>query len=398
MKKLALASALSALVAGGALADGHGDEVKIGLLMGFTGPLESLAPPIAAGAELAMKEISDSGSFMGGKKVVSVRGDSTCIDATAAQAVAERVITSDKVVAIVGAMCSGATGAVFSNVSRPNGMVQISPSATSPGLTNIEDDGLFFRMAPSDSRQGELMAAIIKGRGIDSVAVSYTNNDYGKGLADSFGTAFTAQGGTVTASTAHEDGKADYSAEVGALASAGGDALVVVGYADQGGAGMVRAALDSGAFETFVLPDGMVSDVLTDAFGADLDGSFGQHPSSQNDGAAKLEAMLAETGVDGTSAYAKEGYDSAAVLLLAMQAAGTSKGAELSKAVLEVANAPGEPIGPGELKKGLEILANGGDIDYVGASDVELVGPGESQGSYREIEIKGGKIEEVKFH
>ena len=75
MKKLLLASATAALVAGGAFAD----EVKLGISLGFTGPLESMSPAMADGAELAMKEVSDSGKFMGGSTVTSVRGDSTCI-------------------------------------------------------------------------------------------------------------------------------------------------------------------------------------------------------------------------------------------------------------------------------------------------------------------------------
>ncbi|MDE9449045.1 ABC transporter substrate-binding protein [Aliiroseovarius sp. Z3] len=394
MKKILMATAASALMSGTAFAE----DVKVGVLLGFTGPLESLAPHIAGGAELAIAEVNESGLFMGGSTVTSVRGDSTCVDAAAATAAAERLVTGEGVAGIVGAMCSGATGAVLTSVALPNGVVQISPSATSPGLSTIEDNGLFFRMAPSDARQGEIMADIITSRGINEVAVTYTNNDYGKGLADSFAAAFEAAGGTVTINAAHEEGKADYSAEVGALASAGGQALVVAGYSDQGGSGIIQGSLDTGAFDTFVLPDGMVSDILTEKFGSDIDGSFGQHPSSANDGAGKLEEMLAAAEIDGTSPYAKEGYDSAAVLLLAMQAAGSTDGAAVSAAVTEVANAPGEPIGPGELAKGLEILAAGGDIDYVGGSDVELIGPGESGGSYREIEIKDGAIEAVKFH
>ncbi len=394
MKKILMATAAGALMSGAAFAE----DVKVGVLLGFTGPLESLAPHIAGGAELAIAEVNDSGLFMDGSTVTAVRGDSTCVDAAAATAAAERLVTGDGVAGIVGAMCSGATGAVLTSVSLPNGIVQVSPSATSPGLSTIEDNGLFFRLAPSDARQGEIMAGIISSRGINEVAVTYTNNDYGKGLADSFAAAFEAAGGTVTINAAHEEGKADYSAEVGALASAGGQALVVAGYSDQGGSGIIQGSLDTGAFDTFVLPDGMVSDILTEKFGSDIDGSFGQHPSSANDGAAKLEEMLAAAGLDGTSPYAKEGYDSAAVLLLAMQAAGSTDGAAVSAALTEVANAPGEPIGPGELGKALEILAGGGDIDYVGGSDVELIGPGESGGSYREIEIKDGAIEAVKFH
>ena len=375
----------------------EGDPIKIGVLLGFTGPLESLAPPIAAGAELAISEINEAGGILG-STVEPVRGDSTCVDASAATATAERLVTSEGIDAMVGAMCSGATGAVFANVSRPNGIVQISPSSTSPALSTIEDDNLFFRMAPSDARQGEIMAQILERRGIEEVAVTYTNNDYGKGLADSFQSAFEAAGGTVTISAAHEDGKADYSAEVGSLASAGGEALVVVGYVDEGGSGILRGALDTGAFDTFVLPDGMISSVLEEDFGSELDGSFGQHPSSENEGAETLESMLSNAGVDGTSPYAKEGYDSAAVLLLAMAAAGDTSGAAVAEKVTEVANEPGEPIMPGELAKALEILAEGGDIDYVGGSDVELIGPGESAGSYREIEISDGTIETVQFH
>ena len=109
------------------------------------------------------------------------------------------------------------------------------------------------------------MADILTGKGIKSIALTYTNNDYGKGLAEAIAAAFTAKGGTVTINAAHEDGKADYSAEVAALASAGGDILVVAGYLDQGGKGIIQASLDTGAFSTFGLPDGMVGEALADS-------------------------------------------------------------------------------------------------------------------------------------
>jgi len=78
-------------------------DVKLGVLLGFTGPIESLTPDMASGAELAMKEASESGAFLGGSKIISVRGDSTCVDAAAATATAERLITADGVSAIMGA-------------------------------------------------------------------------------------------------------------------------------------------------------------------------------------------------------------------------------------------------------------------------------------------------------
>jgi branched-chain amino acid transport system substrate-binding protein len=397
MKKLLLATAATALMAGSAFAASHSGDVKIGILIGFTGPIESLAPAMAAGAELAMKEVSDSGAFMGGKMVTPVRADSTCIDSAAATAAAERLITSDGIKALVGADCSGVTGSVLTNVAIPNGMVMISPSATSPALSTVDDKGLFYRTAPSDAREGQIMADILKDRGIKSIALTYTNNDYGKGLADAIETSFKAIGGEVTIVAAHEDGKADYAAEVGALASAGGDLLVVAGYLDQGGLGIIKASLDSGAFDTFGLPGGMIGDSLLENVGPDLNGSFGQVAGAGGDGIEKLTALATAAGFDATSPYSPESYDAAALFMLAMQAAGSSDPADYNGKILDVANAPGVEIYPGELAKALKILADGGEIDYVGGSGVELIGPGESGGSYREIEVQDQKNVTVKF-
>jgi branched-chain amino acid transport system substrate-binding protein len=393
MKKLMMATTAMTLIAGGAFAQ----DVKIGVVLGFTGPLESITPAMAAGAELAMAEVTESGLLLDGATVTSVRADSTCIDASAATAAAERVVTSDGVTAIMGADCSGVTGAILQNVARPNGIVMISPSATSPGLSTAEDDGLFFRTAPSDARQGVIITNILQDRGFNNVAVTYTNNDYGKGLADAFQAEFEAAGGTVTISAAHEDGKADYSAEVGALASAGGDVLVVAGYVDQGGSGVIRAALDTGAFDTFYLPDGMVGSVLNDRFGAELNGTFGAYPGTDSPGAALFVTMAEGAGFDGTSAFAPESYDAAALIMLAMAKAGSSNSADFKDHVFDVANEPGEVIYPGELAKALELIAAGQDVNYEGASAVELIGPGESAGNYQEIEFKDGVYSTIGF-
>ena len=66
--------------------------------------------------------------------------------------------------------------------------------------------------------------------------------------------------------------------------------------------------------------------------------------------------------------------------------------------IMKVANAPGEKIFPGELGKALEILAGGGDVDYVVGGDVELVEPGEAAGSFRETVIENGQWKTVKYH
>ena len=392
MKKTLLMIAMSSLLSVPAQAA----EVKIGVLLGFTGPIESLTPDMANGAELAMKEASDSGAFMGGSTISPVRGDSTCVDAGAATSTAERLITSDGVSAIMGADCSGVTTAVLQNVATAKGVLMISPSATSPALSTIEDDGLFFRTSPSDARQGQVLAEILKEKGIKSAAMSYTNNDYGKGLADSIQSNFEAIGGKITISASHEDGKGDYSAEVAALAQAGGDVLIVAGYLDQGGKGIIQASIDAGSFETFVLPDGMIGDSLPAAIGDDLNGSFGPLPGTDSPGSEKFEMLAAAAGFP-AGPYAPQSYDAAALMILAMEAAGSSDSSKFKGMVTSVANAPGEKIYPGELAKALKIIASGGDVDYVGATDIEMIGPGESAGSFKEVVITDQKITTVRY-
>ena len=107
MKKLILAAFLFvSTMSTNTLAD-----IKMGIILGFTGPIESLTPAMAASAELAFNEASDSGKLLGGQKISVERADSTCVDSAAATTAAEGLV-SNGVVAIMGADCAGVTGAI----------------------------------------------------------------------------------------------------------------------------------------------------------------------------------------------------------------------------------------------------------------------------------------------
>ena len=391
MKKLLLAVIVSlSTVTTAALA-----EIKVGIILGFTGPIESLTPAMRDGARMAFDEASNSGNLLGGESITILEADSTCVDSAAATAAAEDLVAQG-VTAIMGADCSGVTGAIASNVAVPNGVVMISPSATSPGLTTLDDNGYFFRTAPSDARGGQILADITKDRKVKSVAITYTNNDYGKGLADVYEAAVKAHGIKVTTVTAHEDGKADYSSEVATLASAGGDAVAVIGYLDQGGKGIIQASLDSGAFDRFILSDGMIGQSLVDAFGKDLSKSFGSMPGSTGKGAGVFAEVAKAGGIDSSGPYTGESYDAAALIVLAMQAGNSADRASIAKNVMDVANEPGTKIYPGQLKKGLDLLAKGKKINYEGATGVTFTSVGEAEGSFLEQEVKGGKFKTKK--
>jgi branched-chain amino acid transport system substrate-binding protein len=391
------AAVLAALAVSAAAPAALAQDVKIGILLGFTGPLEALAPPIAAGGELAIQQINEQGGLRDGQMLVPVRGDDTCADATAAANAADRLINTDGVVAILGAMCTGATVSAANVAGIPTGTVMISPSATAPVLTTLADNDLVFRTAPSDAYQGEVLARLIRSKGIDDIAIAYVNNDYGKGLADSLEAAFVASGGTVVAKEQHEEGKADYRAELGSLASAGSLNLVLITYAQGSGQTILRQATEAGDFVTFIGGDGMISDDLFGGINTSaVEGMFGTKPGSPEvPGAARLNDLAAAAGVDMTQVYAPQAYDAAFLLGLALQKNGGAKDG-LSAALREVAGAPGEVILPGEWEKAKAILAAGGDVNYEGATgSLDFDANGDVAGYIVEMVAQNGKWVEV---
>ena len=397
MKRLLIATTAALLaLATPALADSH--VVKVGVLMGFTGPIESLTIGIAAAARIALKEVSDSGALLGGKALEAVDADTTCVDAAAATASAERLIHVEGVAAIVGALCSGSTIASANNVAIPNGVVMISPASTSPAITGMDDNGLVFRTAPSDARQGQILADVLRAKGISNIALTYTNNDYGKGFADAFSAAFSAKGGSIALSAGHEDGKADYSAEVAALSATGAMHLVVLGYLDQGGKGIIDTAIKSGAFASFSGGDGMIGQSIIDALGEGIEGMIGTRPGGENEGAEMFADIAEANGLALDGPFQAEAYDAAALIALAMQAAKSADRAGISGKIREVANAPGVIIMPGQLAQALVLLANGFEVNYEGATLVELDETGEPPGSYLELVIKDGAWTTVRAH
>ncbi len=102
-KLIAVTVAGAAVIAASAAS---AEDVKLGFLGGFTGPIETLVPPIHDAAALAVKHVNDQGGILGGQ-LSMVQADSTCIDATAASNAADRLVNAENVTALVGPLCSG---------------------------------------------------------------------------------------------------------------------------------------------------------------------------------------------------------------------------------------------------------------------------------------------------
>jgi branched-chain amino acid transport system substrate-binding protein len=133
----------------------------------------------------------------------------------------------------------------------------------------------------------------------------------------------------------------------------------------------------------------MYGQSLIDAVGDEINGTvIGTLAGTEGEGADKFAAVAEAAGMDPTGTYVPESYDAAALIALAIAAAGGPDRTGIRDNMTEMANAPGEKIYAGELAKGIELAAAGTDIDYVGGTGVELIGPGEAAGSYRVYEIK----------
>ncbi|GIL00827.1 MAG: branched-chain amino acid ABC transporter substrate-binding protein [Alphaproteobacteria bacterium] len=374
------------------------EDIKIGFLGGITGPIESLVPPIVDGAQLALRHVNEQGGLLGGNNAVLVVGDTTCADATKAADAADRVVNVDKVVAIVGALCSGATISAANNAAIPGGVVMISPASTSPAITTMDDKDLVYRTATSDAYQGEVLARLIASKGVTNIAITYVNNDYGKGLAESLASAFPNNGGTVAVNEAHEDGKADYRSELGSLAASGVTDLVIIGYADGSGGTILRQALETGDFTQFFSADGMVSDKIAAELGSQLEGKLvmTKPGTPEIPGAASFNKLAADAGVKADGVFVPNSYDAAFIIALAIEQAGSTDRAEIAKHIRDVASAPGDVILPGEWAKAVEAIKAGRGVNYEGAAGGhDFDENGDVSTVFLHTEVKDGKVVEL---
>jgi len=397
-----LPSIKTALIAGAAIAAlsqvAFADDVKVALIGGITGPIESLAPPIIAGGKYVFQEVNEQGGFWkDGTKVQTVVLDDTCSDATKAADAGDRAVNVDKVVAINGGQCSGATIAIANNAAIPGGVVMISPASTSPAVTALADKDLVFRTVTSDAYQGEVLAHLIISKNIKKVAVTYVNNDYGKGFADSFDKAFKDLGGTVTASQAHEDGKADYRAEIGNLSATGADALVVLAYADGSGQTILRQALEGGDFSTFFGGDGMVAaSLIKNVPGIEGKITFTKPSTPSTEGRKAYEDVMKKAGLNADGTFVANSYDASFIIAMAIEKAGSADRAKIAKAVREVTTGEGETVLPGEWKKAKEIIDSGKAVKYEGATGVITFDKnGDVPGVYHETVLADGGVKDL---
>ncbi len=347
-----------------------GGPLKIGLLLAFTGDLSDFGPAHENAARLAVKEINAAGGVLG-QDIEIVTGD-TGTDPSQGVSEATRLVQVEGVNAILGALASGVTLPVAESVTGPDHILQISEASTSPALTAANDNDFLFRTTISDAAQGVVLAKLATDEGLKSVCTMYINNAYGQGLSEIFANNFEKAGGTVTAQVPHESEQATYSSELAQCTSGNPDALAALAYPESAGV-FLREAVEAGNVKTFLFCDGTKSTDMFESLGWDnFDGMKGTAPSSLDlpTGAAFEAAYQAEYGSTPPLPFMREIYDAVYLVALAAEKAGSTDSTAIRDALRDVANPPGETVSPGTdgYKAALDLIANGNDINYEGAS------------------------------
>lgn len=349
-----------------------GPAVKIGALLPLTGGLAPFGPSLQHSAELAVTQINSQGGIWDGQQLQLVIRDTQTSPQPGIDA-ATKLVTLDRVPAVIGPFASGVVAPVATSVTIPNKVLLITPSATAPSITDLADNDLVFRTTTSDALQGRVMGQVAYEVGYRRVAVIYVNSDYGQGQAKYFADEFKRRGGTVTQMVPVEEGKASYRGELQRATSSGRpQALLIIAFPDTGGITILRQAVEEGYFDEFLFTDGMQTPKLADAVGKDiLEGAWGTGPLPDPTTPALdnfRDAYDKKYGEPPLQPFMTTTYDATFLAALALERAKKANGESIRDSLRAVANAPGEPIYPGEWAKAKKLIEAGKDIDYMGAS------------------------------
>lgn len=379
---------------------GEPGALKIGFLAPFTGDLSDFGPAFFNAAKLAVKEINEAGG-VNGQPVELVQADDGTNPEQAVQE-ARRLVEVEGVSAIIGPASSGATIQVAESVTGPNGVLEITPSATSPALSTLDDNDYLFRTPISDAAQGKILADLANEQGFKSACVMYTNDAYGQGLTQAFVSAFEALGGTVTAQVPHEQQQASYASELQRCTEGNPDVLVAVSF-PQSARVYLREAIEQNLVENFLFVDGTKSGEMFAELGWEhFEGMFGTEPGALDTEAGKAfdDRYAAEYGSVPALPFLRQSYDAVYAIALAAQKAGSNDPTAIRDALREVTAAPGVKITPGVdgWKAALEALASGQDVDLDGASsNLEFDENGDIvEGAIQIWKIEGGQIVAVE--
>ena len=346
--------------------DSAQDHLKIGLVLNFTDSSEASQARQKA-FDFAIKQLNEVGGILG-QPVEGFTVDATSDPDVAVQRVL-LLVDAASIQAIVGPNASSASLPVARQVSGPRQVPTISPSATSPLLSTVEDNDFFFRTALSDSAQGPVLAQVNRDQGFDNVGLIYQNDAWGQGLAQTFQDAWTGQVRAVSVELDQDS----FLPQLQESAADNPQSLVVIAF-ESVALPLVKEAIDSGLYDNFTFGDAAKRLSLVQFVGAEhLAGMYGTagEPTPQSEATRAWDsAFIDEYGNLPHVPYTKETYDAVVAIAFAAQAAGSLDGAKIRDQLRQIGSPPGQVVQatPNGIAEALELLSNGEKINYEGVA------------------------------
>ena len=346
------------------------NEIVIGEYGSLTGTTATFGISTRNGVDLAIEEINKAGGVLGKQIRVVVEDDQGKPEE--AQTVVTKLITSNKVVAIIGEVASSRTLAA-APVAQQARIPMITPSSTNPKVTEIGD--YIFRTCFIDPFQGLVMAKFA------SVTLKLKNvailrdikNDYSVGLADVFVENFKKMGGTIVVDQSYSEGDTDFSAQLTSMKSSKPEAIFVPGYYTEVGL-IARQARKLGINVPLLGGDGWDSPKLYEIGGEALNGSYFSNHTSVDDPDPVIQKFVSDYKArfgETPDSLGANAYDTARIVVDAIKRAGSTDPAKLRDALAQTKDFPGI-AGPitidanrNAVKPAVILKVNNGKLDFV---------------------------------
>jgi ABC-type branched-subunit amino acid transport system substrate-binding protein len=385
--------------------------IRVGVVMPQTGPLGRDGQEWLKGIRLATQEVNAAGGPLPGRRIELVVLDSETNVGRAVER-AREAVEEDGVVALIGDAGSGGTLAIYENVTRDLGVPQVSCCATSPNLTaasaaTAPDARFFFRTAPSDALQGQVVARIAADESCTRLAILHLDDAYGTPFAAAIEQEFTRTGGTVVATVPFVDERTSYTTEAMAVASAMPGCVALIAYPEAAGTILRDYARIAGApAVTWIGTDGLRSDTFVREVGSTLLSTItflGAAPITQPDGPAYARFVERYRAVYGgePAPFVTNNYDAAALLLLAIARAQSTSGRAIMESVRALSDTSAPQIArANELSEAIRRLRSGEQMNYEGASgsvDVDPFGDVRTDYEVWRVNAAGTSIDQVRI-
>ncbi len=332
------------------------EVIRLGVAGAHSGDLASYGVPTLRAATLVAEEINAKGGI-DGKKVVIVAQDDQCKPELATNAATKLI--SDEVHVVLGHICSGAAKAsmpIYNNAK----LISMSPSATTPGLTQSGENPYFFRTIASDDIQARLSAAFVNDHlKAKNVAIIHDNGEYGKGYAETNKMLLDKAGkAKVVLFEAITPDAVDYGATMKKLKREKVDVIIFGGY-HPAASKLVQQMKRDRVKAVFVGPDGVKDDTFIKMGGKDAEGAFASSPADTSKLAIyqKAREQHIKKYNSEPGAFFYPGYAAAMALLNAIDQANSTDTDKIMAALRNSSidtpagtikfNAKGDPIGVG---------------------------------------------------